>query len=300
MTHIRSAISIGFVVMNYDSWDLALRALNEAIRLETDSIQEYVLYDDGSSTKPPPNIDSRIRLILGTPNLGYTRAVQAAFSHMRTDIVVLFDADAYPLEPFTARIRERFQADERLGQLAFVSEDGHGARTESFVGEPNQWSLLLGQRLYAVAGRIKKQPSSDMCVFSCCMATRKAAYCQIQGFDENFDFLDADLDFSMRLRRQGWRIAADPQLRAVHIGGSWSQLQRERVLRFYKCRWYLLRKHDLIPNVRVARAIVLARLYWEMAVLKAFGAFLFRNPSVRSDKLLGRQKVISFCREHYN
>jgi GT2 family glycosyltransferase len=299
MNESKLPLSVGVLVLNYNTWQLALRALNAAIRLEPQAIKEYVLFDDGSSDPPPAGIDDRIRLIQGGVNRGYTGALKVAFGGMKSDLVVLFDADAYPLAPFAACVRERFEGDEQLGQLAFFAEDEDGAPTESFLNnEPTEWTLLLGQRLYTRIAHRSPRPS-DLCVFSCCMATRLASYLQVQGFDENFDFLDADLDYSMRLRRGGWKVEADRSLRAFHTGGAWSQLQRHRVLRFYKSRWYLLRKHHLISNAKVARAFILARLHLERVILKLFGTLLFRNRDLLSEKILGRRELIAFCREHY-
>src|ERR1700738_1823439 len=99
-------LSIGVLVLNYNTWDLALRALNAAINLESQNVSEYVLYDDGSPLVPPDKIDPRIRTVLGGTNRGYASALGFAFASMKSDVVVLFDSDAYPVTPFASRVRE--------------------------------------------------------------------------------------------------------------------------------------------------------------------------------------------------
>jgi len=179
MTEAKRPLSVGVLVLNYNTWDLALRALNTAILLESEMIEEYVLFDDGSPMPPPAGIDHRVRVIRGGVNRGYTSALKIAFAEMKSDLVVLFDADARPLAPFGLRVRERFEGDKRLGQLAFFAEDENGLPTQSFLsGEPTKWSLLLGQKLYAWIPCKAPRPS-DLCVFSCCMATRREAYIQV-------------------------------------------------------------------------------------------------------------------------
>jgi GT2 family glycosyltransferase len=291
-------LAVGVLVVNYGRWDLALRTANAAIALEAGRIDELILFDDGSPAPPPPEIDSRIRIVRGGVNRGYTRALTAAFSEMRSDLVVLFDADACPLTPFVTEVRERFANDKKLGQLGFLSQDQDGLPTGSFGREPTEWTLLLGQALYARVSQ-NERASSNLCVFSCCMATRLEAYKQVGGIDETFDFLDADLDYSMRLRRHGWNVAVDPSIKVFHVGGGTPQLQRLRVLRYYKCRWQLLRKYNLITNVRFARAFVLTRLLFERLVLRVFGTFLYPDPEVLADKILGRRELFSYCRRHY-
>lgn len=291
-------LSIGVLVLNYNTWDIALRALNAAIRLDSDTVQEFVLYDDGSTTPPPPVIDPRIRVIRGGVNRGLAPALNAAFAEMKSEVVVLFDSDAYPVTPFASIVRNRFENDRAVGQLGFFGVDQDGSPTESFQSEPSKWSVLLGQRLYA---RIpQKAPGAhNLCVITACMATRTEAYRSVGGMDEKFDWLDLDLDYSMRLRKSGWKVIIEPSVKVFHEGGGTPQLQRHRVLRFYKSRWYLLRKHGRITHARLARAFILARLVIERTGLQLFGRILFQDSSMLADKILGRENVISYCRQHF-
>jgi len=295
----KSSLSIGVLVLNYNTWDLALRAMEAAIRLEGENVQEYVLFDDGSSKPPPAEIDKNIRVVRSESNLGFARALGAAFAEMKSEIVVLFDSDAYVLTPFASQVRKRFEEEHDLGQLGFLSQDDDGRPTESFFSEPDRWSLLLGQKVHGWVPKHLPQPS-NICVITGCMATRMNAYRQIGGFDEKFDFLDVDVDYSVRLRHNGWKVDVEPSIRVFHVGGGTAQLQRHRVLRFYKTRWYLLRKHNLIGNPRVARRVILARLRFEELILRLFAPLLYRSPAIRSEKLLGRRDVISYCREYYH
>ena len=291
-------LSVGVLVLNYNTWDIALRAIGAAVELEYPSITEFVLFDDGSPTPPPDNIDSRIHVVRNDVNRGFASALVVAFAQMKSDIVVLFDSDAFPLVPFAAKVRRQFEEDERLGQIGFQSQDEKGTPTESLMKEPTKWSLILGQGLYA---RVPHQPMlpSNLCAIAGCMATRMIAYREVGGIDTNFDMLDLDLDYSMRLRKNHWNVIADRSIRVFHVGGGTPQLQRRRILRFYKCRWYLLRKHGRIRNASLVRAVILLRLRLERLILKLFGPYLFRNPEILADKLIGRQDLITYCSDNY-
>jgi GT2 family glycosyltransferase len=293
----RRPLSIGVLVLNYNTWELALRALNAAIRLEPESVSEFVLFDDGSSAPPPAGIDPRITVVRGNSNVGFARALQLAFPLMECDIVVLFDSDAYPLTPFANVVREHFELDSWLGQLGFRAEDENGSQSESFFAEPTQWSLILGQALYSRVPKRALRPS-NLCVITGCMATRIEAYRNIGGFDPELNFLDVDVDYSMRMRRCGWKIEVDSSIKAFHIGGGTVQAQRNRVLHFYASRWHLLRKHKVMWSPRLARAVILARLMCERSILILFGRRLFPNPEVLEDKLLGRKALLSLVRGH--
>jgi GT2 family glycosyltransferase len=294
----RHSLSMGVLVLNYNTWDIALRAIGAAIEFEYPAITEFVLFDDGSPTPPPDNIDPRIRVLRGEVNRGFAGALVVAFAQMRSDIVVLFDSDAFPLVPFAAKVRQQFESDEELGQIAFQSQDEKGSPTESMMKEPSKWSLVLGQALYARVPHRAMTPS-NLCAIAGCMATRMKAYRNVGGIDEKFDMLDLDLDYGIRLRRNQWKIVADRSITVFHVGGGTPQLQRKRILRFYKCRWYLLRKHGRIRNAGLARAIILMRLRFEKMILQLLGPYLFRNPEILADKLIGRQDLITYCRDNY-
>jgi hypothetical protein len=261
-------------------------------------VKEYVLFDDGSPDPPPEGIDRRIRLVRGEFNRGFAQALGVAFAAMKTDIVVLFDSDAYPLVPFSGKVREHFEGNGRLGQLGFGAQDQDGSLTESFFNEPSQWSLILGQALHAWISRRVVQ-ASRLCVVTGCMATRMETYSQVGGFDAGLGFLDVDVDYSMRLRRCGWQVGVDPSIKVFHVGGGTPQMERHRVLSFYKSRWYLLRKHQLIWSPRLARGLILFRLFCEEMVLRFFGRRLFRDPEILADKILGRKALVSYCRANF-
>ena len=131
------------------------------------------------------------------------------------------------------------------------------------------------------------------------MAVRREAFEQLNGFDEQFDWLDLDHDFSMRMNRSGWRVAIASDARIFHEGGGTPQSARNRVARFYKTRWYLLSKFGRIPSRRVVKALILTRLGVEVVVLLAFGKLLFHDRAARADKLRSRFELLSLCSQIY-
>jgi GT2 family glycosyltransferase len=131
------------------------------------------------------------------------------------------------------------------------------------------------------------------------MAVRKAAFLELNGFDENYDFLDIDNDFSLRINRSHWKIAVAAGPRIVHEGGGSPQLTRHRVLRFYKSRWYLLRKFHRLPMKKLVKMLILLRLCAEYLILLSLGPLFIKDKAVREDKIQGRRELIEFCIGNY-
>ena len=118
---------------------------------------------------------------------------------------------------------------------------------------------------------------------------------EIGGFDEEFDFLDADTDFSMRLRRAGWEIAMEKRVRILHEGSGSPQATATRVVRHHANRWRLLEKHGLITHPTLLRGVLALRHAAEFLWLSRPGG----DPATRADKLSGRRRLMSTVWKSY-
>lgn len=293
--------TVGVLVSNYRTWDLSRRCIEEVLRHET-RLDSIVVVDDASAEPPPASFGAlgpHVRVLVNEDNRGLPATLNRGLAEIGTDLVVVFDSDAYPLTDFGETVRRAF-LDPDLAILGFATVDAAGRPTGSWEREPGAASLLLGQRLHRVYLRaLRWLPVRRLTVYSCAMALRREAVLDAGGFDEGLDWLDLDHELCMRLRRKGWAIARTEGARAFHIGAGAPQEVSERVLRFYKTRWHLLRKFDRIRHPRAARALILLRLRLELALLRLLGPLLIPDRRRRLDTVAGRERVIRYCREHY-
>lgn len=292
-------LSIGVLMTNYNSWDLATFGIRAHLDRAGHSIERILLVDDHSDEVYDEFIDPKVEIIRNEETIGYARNVNMGFSKLDTDIVLLFDADASPLMDYSEIVSRLFADDERLGIVGFTTYGKSNELTGSAEKEPGVLSLVVGQRIDGLYRRyIKKSRGADT-VYSCCVAVRKSAFDDVGGLDVTFDWLDADHDLCMRMRERGWKVAHSSELKALHEGGGSPKLPSYRVFRSYKNRWYLLRKHGKIKNVFLIKKIILFRLRIEYLILLLFGRLIFKDQEVVQDKLTGRKKTILYCKENY-
>ncbi len=294
-----SKLSIAILMTNYNTWDLARKCAESCYLHDQGNFNSLLVYDDCSQVEPGEAFPDGAKIYRGSPNVGLTKALNIAFQMVSEDVVVLFDSDSYPTTPFCEDVLGMFENDPNLGMIALRTVGQLGRPTESYTTEPNFWSLLLGQSLYAKSEKFLADKSGRISVFTCAMAVRKKAFDELNGFDENFDWLDLDHDFSMRMNRSNWKVAVAQHPRIFHEGGGTPQLTRNRLLRFYKTRWYLLKKFNRLPNARIIRGLILLRLRTEYLVLFIFGRVLIADKIRREDKLQGRLQLIQFCSGYY-
>jgi GT2 family glycosyltransferase len=252
-----------------------------------------VVIVDDCSTDSPPGFGAAVKIVRNVANRGYVASVNAGVSVSTGDIIVLLDSDARPLGDVVAPCLQAFGADPKLGALGFRTIDEGGVETGSSIPEPDVLGLLLGQRLDQARHQLRlRSGHARPLFFSCAIAFRRAAFDAVQGFDEHFDFLDADLDFSARLYEGGWVQRLEPRLVAVHEGGGSPQATAKRVVRFHRNRWRFLEKHGRLPPRVLFKTALAARHLAEFVTLQVLGPLLLSR-EVLADKLLCRRELLS-------
>jgi GT2 family glycosyltransferase len=290
------SLSVSVLITNYETWPDAARCARAAVEHSGDALEEALIVDDCSSSMGPDDLPNPIRVVRNDTNRGYVQSVNIGFSHLDSDIVVLLDSDAEPLMDLVPGVREGFDEDPGLGALALHLVDRDGTPTGAVSPEPTVLHYVLGQQMGSWLRRATRGnglPSPDrMCLHSCGMAVRREAFEDVGGFDEEFDFLDADTDFSMRLRQAGWRLQKSDDLVAYHEGGGSPQSTAKRVVRHHRNRWRLLQKHDKLPFPGITKLILAFRHSVEYGLLRAAGSFITNRAEEREDKIQGRRILL--------
>lgn len=295
-----SYLTLGAVVTHFDSWPLAARCL-EALRAWGGPLERILVIDDHSSTPPGPlPSDARITLQINAARRGFAASLNRGVTKMETDVVVVFDADAYPLADASEAILRAFASEPHLGLLGFRTVDARGRDTPAWSAPPSSFALVAGQRLDGWLHRVLPlYRPKEVCLHTAALAVRRGAFFAVGGADEELGFLDVDIDLSMRMRRAGWIVRWDPTLVAYHEGGGTPVTTRWRVEEFHRSRYRLLRKHGLIRSPAFVRVAVLARLTLESLLLKALGGLLFPDADRHRDKIVSRRALIRLARREF-
>ena len=122
--------------------------------------------------------------------------------------------------------------------------------------------------------------------FSCAVAFRKNCLQEMNYLDEQFPYLEADHDISMRIYRSHWQLQYIPKLMVYHKGGSSIAKNYKRVLQFYESRWLLMKKHNKLGSVFLVKWLTYIRFSIETLVLQIQS--LYTNTK---DKIEGRKKL---------
>ncbi|MEQ1745274.1 MAG: glycosyltransferase [Saprospiraceae bacterium] len=293
----KNNLTIGIAVPVYNNWHLAQRNVQHCLHWGGVHIRQIVLVDDCSPQANPFVFPENVRILRNAENLGYTRTANRALQALDTDLIVLLDSDAHPVRPFADDLRHYFSENETLGLLGLCTVDETGRDSGNYGYEPQAWELVAGQRLSGMLAFLKKK--KYRIPYSCAVVYRKKCLAEVGPYDEQFRFLDADVDHAMRIHRSIWQCVYAPDVAVYHVGGGSIGADSRRVLMYYDSRWKLLKKHGKIAWPAAFRALVLARVFLEIILLRTAGQFLFKNPAVLSDKITGRKNLLAFCVKNY-
>jgi GT2 family glycosyltransferase len=285
--------SVGILVTNYKAWPVTEQTVLAALQHGGEAVRRVLIVDDCSDAPDAWTCDTRVSIQRNAVNLGYVRSVNAGMAMMTEDIIVMLDCDARPLTPFVDTVLSAFAADEKLGAIAFTQTDESQQLRPACEPGPAALDFLIGPSFWhhlPKGLRDSLSPPADyLCLHSCCFAFRRLAYTQVGGFDEGFDFLDADMDFSVCLNRAGWKTTFTREVVCFHPGSGSPQSTATRVIRLHRNRLRLLRKHGLMPVMPLSRLLLVSRHLVETAVLLL--AVLLRRPNAH-DKLSCRLRLL--------
>lgn len=290
-----SHVTTAFLITNYCNWRLTSNCVDLILQWSAPLLSRIVIVDDHSDAPHDGHPDPRVQIIRNQRNLGYVASVNVGMAAISEEVVIVLDADAHPLMELSQPALEVFSQNPQVGQLAFHEVGTHGSRRIAGETEPDLLEFILGQRLgtWLSAHRVRAVSRDRFCAHSCCMAVRTAAFHDVGGFDERFDFLDADMDFSWRLQESGWQLLQCPELKAFHQGGGSPQSTSTRVIRHHRNRLLFFLKHRQLKFLPLLKAALFVRHSVELSGILILG-LLRRIPSERfADLLRGRFQLLA-------
>jgi GT2 family glycosyltransferase len=289
--------AVAVVIINWNSWVLLARCL-EALAAQTYKDFSVTIIDNASSEDMPLQLLAaypQAKLVRNIANLGFAAGNNLAASKytVNSEWIALINADAF--------------AEPRWLEALLAATKANGAFDvfgSKLLNSANPTVLDGVGDIYHLSGRIWREGKGMLAsevteieceIFSPCAAAalyRRSAFCEVEGFDEDYFCYVEDVDLGFRLRLAGHRCLYVPQSVAHHVGsgttgGQYSDFSvyhghRNLVWTFVKNMpgvlfWLLLPIHLLLN---------LVSLIW--FTLRGQGGVIFRS---KRDALLGLPKM---------
>lgn len=200
------------VFVSWNRSDLLRNAIR-SLQAQNYPALEIIVVDNGSSDGSLEWLRERedVRLIETGRNIGASAARNAGTKSAVGEYVIYMDSDAELATPGALeRLTGQMQRDRSLGGISGVFYTDE-ALTQLWCWSPRMdWE---GNHDLPAS----LQPTPEPAALSTCFCLlRMEPVREAGGFDEFFFYLYEDGDLCERIRKRGWRLAVDPEVRILH------------------------------------------------------------------------------------
>lgn len=288
-------LDLSIIVVSYNTREYTLACLRSVER-ESEGMRCEVLVVDNASSDGSADAIARefphYRMFALDENLGFGRANNFAALEARGSHILLLNPDTEVLE-------DGLRAIYRFGSKA-SPEIVAGGRTffadgslnpGSCWGEPTLWSLLCMatgiSKLFPkcrwlnphALGAWQRDSVREVGVVAgCFLMLSKDLWDRLEGFDPMFFMYAEDVDLCLRARALGVRCMITPDARIVHHAGVSEQVRADKMVRLFRARAQLMRKHWSALRAEVGVHIL---DLWSLQRVVTFGLARFVQPRFR-------------------
>jgi N-acetylglucosaminyl-diphospho-decaprenol L-rhamnosyltransferase len=323
----KARLPLSVIVPTRNTCAMTLRCL-AALDAAGARAAEVIVVDDGGRDETGEAVRSRFpfaRVVTRATSGGFTAAVNEAWPLVTRDIVLLLNSDTEVDADALTGFVSAFAADSQLGVAGASLRYANGRQQWSAGREPSaRWLFALASGAAAAIGsvpgwRLLRRESQARArgdsaggggtgvgadwVPATAMAVRREVHAAIGVFDPAFAMYAQDLDYCVRARAAGWRVAQLPDVGVIHllgatIGGTVGARQDPRALFVDLSRW-IEKRHSRAPaRARRLQRTLTAGVAARIATRQAVRALVWSERRAAWDRETSRYREAAAALAH--
>jgi N-acetylglucosaminyl-diphospho-decaprenol L-rhamnosyltransferase len=289
-------MDLGIVIVSYNTRQLTLDCLTSvyAAREAAGLSLSVWVVDNASSDDSVFAIEEHFpqaTLIPSSENLGFARGTNLGIERICTldqppRYLLLLNPDTLVNAEALSRLMGHLDHHPGVGVVGPQLRYGDGRFQHSAFHFPTLWMALfdfwaINHRLInsRLNGRYPRRLYNRGIPFEidhplgAALMIRWEALQQVGALDEDFYMYCEEIDWCLRIRRAGWRIACVPRAEIIHLEGQSTRHFRDRMfVALWRSRYRLFAKHYGKLYGRLVRVIVRSGLWHEIHRVRACAA----------------------------
>ena len=246
-------LPIAVLIPTWNGWEDTRLCLESIARLDP-APSRVMIVDNGSTDGTPDRVSSHwlnVELLALESNEGFSRAVNRGFRALLEsgppEAVFLINNDVVLSPGVLGRVWETLDSDSGIGGVCpLITYVDPSSRVWYGGGTVALWRGYIGHRyLRASVDRVPDGIVNTDYLTGAAVLLRTGALRAVGLFDETFPFYAEDADWSLRARREGWKLCFDSGERVAHrvsasMGG---QFSRRKMGAKFQMAALLFRRH---------------------------------------------------------
>lgn len=285
--------SLSVVITVFRCWPKALKCLEHLFATDcTGLIVEVLVINDDPAGEVPEVVYSYplVRVFTNDKNIGYVGSVNRGMAIASSQFVILLDADAYLQDSLLPAVLLMVN-DPATHLVLPASLMSDGTPVRRLYPRPHVFSLLMGQGFEGWWWRVNRSP--QVIAHSYAWLLRRDEFLALESLDEKLNFVEADVDFCMRLQQKyPASVLICEAVKVEHEGGANPIRRNNRVVEWYRSRWYILSKHDQLQNIGIIKHCISLRLTLERGVASVMAIFGGKEKAYWTQKAEGRALLL--------
>ena len=248
---------VNCIVVNWNGWRDTLECQN-ALKKCTYPSLSLIVVDNGSTDDSVAQIRAAfpgVLLLESGRNLGFAGGNNIGIRHGlgQADYVWLLNNDTKPAPDALSALVAKANTDEQIGAVASICY---------YADSPSNVQVWAGARVNLWFGycRNATEPQKDEwfdALYGASMLIRRAPLEDVGLLDQGFFLYCEETEFCLRLRKNGWRLAAAPDSMVLHKAGASSGMSALRDRYFTASGLRILRLHSTAPSLAMASFVTL-------------------------------------------
>ena len=282
-SNVRIEPSLSICIVSWNTRKILCDCLSSIFEDPASTDWEVLVVDNNSidgSTDMVRNRFPKVELICNSENVGFSKANNIAMERAHGRHLLLLNSDTIVDSGSLEYLVDYLDTDPAVGAIGprLVNPDGSlqlsCGRNPSLYAEIVHKLLLHRVFPFFKFGTWNHRERRRVgWVTGACLMVRREAAIETGFLDPNMFMCFEDLDWCMRLRKNGWEIVYDPSSRVVHLDGqSIRKNLTEMLIVSQQSLYYLFEKHFQRGHLHTLRVftvieMLLRTLVWSFSTL---------------------------------
>jgi GT2 family glycosyltransferase len=216
-------IKASLIIPTLGRLDLLFEVLSSLALSSSTVNAEVIVSDDGSGLDLSvlSFFFPAVRILTASRNRGFLLNVNNAAAKARGEYIVLVNNDVIAHRRALDEMVETLESSEQIGVAGGMVLASDGSVQEcggAIWNDGTAWNLFRG---HEEGGGLPRNVKDADYVSGCWMGIRRSVWDSVQGFSTEFvPAYCEDMDFCLKVRKQGLRVVVNPHSRVTHLEGA--------------------------------------------------------------------------------